>query len=164
MDQRINAPLPVLPAAQARRVTILVNIDGVLRTDIGVPLADGEQLVRSLIAGNRVVLVSPKDTSQLKVEQFLALGGIKGYAHIYYGEDVLGALRQERCMGTVSMVFLADTDIAQKVFRQGITVCLVAGATFVRPDWKPTRKTWGEITSEAYLSGFRNTEQQDTAD
>lgn len=133
-------------------MTILVNIDGVLRTDVGVPLADGEQLVRSLIETNRVVLVSEKDTNEQKVKQFLALGGINGYANIHYGVQFLEALRREREMGHVSMVFVASTKLGRRVFEQGITVCLVTASKFLRPDWKPTRKTWGEITSEAYLS------------
>jgi len=133
-------------------VTLLVNVDGVLRTDVGVPLADGEQLVRSLIETNRVVLVSEVDTNEQKVQQFLALGGINGYANIYYGVDFLEALRRERLMGHVSMVFLADTELGRKVFEQGITVCLVTASSFVRPDWKPARKSWGQIIDEAYLS------------
>lgn len=131
--------------------TIVVSVEGVLRTDAGVPLADGEQLVRTLIEHNRVVLVTP-DTNEKKVKQFLALGGINGYADIYYGVDFMEALRRERSLGHVYLVFHADTAVAQEVFAQGVTVCLLAASTFLRPDWKPTRKTWGEITDNAYRS------------
>ena len=141
--------------------TIIVHVEGVLRTDVGVPLADGEQLVRTLIETNRVVLVTG-DTNEQKVRQFLALGGIKGYADIYYGVDLLEALRRERLLGHVYLVFLADTPTAQKVFDQGITVCLLAASTFINPEWKPTRKTWGEIVDNSYLSGVGDPEQQDS--
>lgn len=131
-------------------MSVLVAFDGVLQTDLGAPLFDGILLTRSLLAGSRVVIAS--NTPLEEVEHFLRTENITGVSKVYGETPVLEALREERMQASVSMVFTADPYTALTVAQQGVTICLINASNFVRPDWKPNRKSWEEIANANHFS------------
>lgn len=131
-------------------MTTLVAFEGVMQTDLGAPLFDGMLLTRALLAGSRVVLASHLPLGE--VEHFLKTENILGVSKVYGETSVLDALRQERTQAAVSMVVTADPHTALAVAKQGITICLINASNFVRPDWKPHKKSWEEISNANHLS------------
>ncbi len=131
-------------------MSVVIGFTGVLRTDLGAPLFDGMMLTRALLAGTRVVVASEGPLTE--VERFLQQESIQGVSQIYGDTTLLEALRAERVQAAVSMVVTADPAEAIEVAEQGISVCLFNASNFVRPDWKPSRKTWEDIANASHLS------------
>ena len=131
-------------------MSVVIAFNGVLRTDLGAPLFDGMLLTRALLMGTRVVIASEGPLAE--VERFLQQESISGVSHIHAEVSVLEALRAERVQSSVAMVVTADPADAVAVAEQGVSVCLLNASNFVRPDWKPNRKTWEDIASASHLS------------
>jgi hypothetical protein len=131
-------------------MSVLVSFEGILQTDLGAPLFDGILLTRSLLAGSRVVIAAHVPLGE--VEHFLKTENIKGVSKVYGETPMLDALREERMQASVSMVFTADPYTALTVAQQGVTICLINASNFVRPDWKPNRKTWEDIANAHHFS------------
>lgn len=123
-------------------MTYLVAVDGVVRTDTGIPIKDVEILVRSLIVQQRVVFSAPEESD---AAVYLEREGIVGHAGVRFGA-LLDNLREERAQGYVQAVLTPSTEDAKQVFDQGISVFLIGAQRVVNPLWRPTRKSWGEIT------------------
>lgn len=129
---------------------LFIEVDGVLRTDTGALLHDGKQLLTALLASTtRTVLYSPDDQEVLK--RYLDSEGITKYASLASG-DFEDALRNARAeTNSITLVVTADPAHAFFAAQQGISVCLFHGKNYVRPDWKPSRKTWEAIVHETDL-------------
>lgn len=123
-------------------MNILLPVDGVLRSDVGAPVQVGEDLYRSLVQFNRVVLCT---RDREKDATWLLRRNLTEHADLRESPTLLDALAEERVAGHVELVIASDTDEAKKVFRQGIAVALLASTDFIDPRWRPERKSWGEI-------------------
>ena len=126
-------------------MTYLVAVDGVLRTERGVPVFDMKILVLSLIENARVVFSAPEGSD---AERFLGMERITGHAAVRYG-NFLDNLADERSQGYVSAVLTPDTEVARVAFEQGVTAMLVTASAFANPKWRPDWKSWGEIVEES---------------
>jgi len=127
-------------------MTVLIEVEGVLRTDTGDPVQGVELLVRSLLQDMRVVFCSTEENA----ENYLARQKLGSYVQVRK-QPTLEALADERTLGNVDVVITADTEIAKAIARQGVSVFLCAASTVVDPRYKPERKAWGDIVKEAEL-------------
>lgn len=131
-------------------MSTVVAFEGVLQTDLGAPLFDGMLLTRALLTGSRVVIASYLPLTE--VEHFLKTENILGVSKVYGETTVLDAVRQERTQAAVSMVVTADPSTALAIANQGVTICLINASNFVRPDWKPHKKSWEDIANAHHFS------------
>lgn len=129
---------------------LFIEVDGVLRTDAGALLHDGKQLLVALLASTtRTILHSYDDQKILK--RYLDSEGVTQYASLSSG-DFEDALRNARAeTNSITLVVTADPAHALFATQQGISVCLFHGKNYVRPDWKPNRKTWEAIVNASDL-------------
>lgn len=124
-------------------MTVLVEVPGVLRTEAGAPVQALLDTARGMCQYHRVVFASEDDRDEI----FLTREGVIGHAG-FRQLPLLEALAEERTVGYVDLVITPDTETAREVARQGISVLLCSASTVVNPKWRPTRKSWGDISKE----------------
>ncbi len=127
-------------------MTVLIDVEGVLRTDTGDPVQSVELIVRSMLEDLRVVFCSEEESA----ENYLARQKLDKFVQVRK-QSTLEALADERTLGHVDVVITADTEVAKSIARQGVSVFLCASSTVVDPRYKPERKAWGDIVKEAEL-------------
>lgn len=131
--------------------TVLIALEGVLRTEVGDPIPDGIKLYRVLCEHYRVVIVS--DQNRELTEHWLKSNYIIGYADIYdssyfyEGQD----LRQRqiavaRSKGRIELFIDPDADRCAYALASGIPTMLFAYPKFVRT----TREVrpWEDLAAE----------------
>ena len=100
-------------------MTILVALDGVMRSDANTPIREGRILYDALVADGRVVLMCDQDKE--KAEYWLAQYGIKGYAGLLTPSVTLtddDPIRERqisvaRSLGRVDMVIDSDPAVVE---------------------------------------------------
>ena len=132
-------------------MTMVISMDGVLRTEVGDPIPQGLKLYDALAASGRVVLST--DGTREAAEHWLRLNLIKGYGDLlandsaYEGEDLkLRHLKMMQSKGRIILFVDPDVDRCKAALQMGITTLLFASPKFVRT--KRQIKPWNELTEE----------------
>jgi hypothetical protein len=131
--------------------TAFVALDGVLRTEVGDPIAEGVKLFRILAENYRVIVVS--DHSPELTEHWLRANLIVGYGDIYdsryffEGQDLRSRqLDIALSQGKVDLFVDPDADRCAYALSKGVPTMLFAAPKFVRRsrDIRP----WQDLTDE----------------
>lgn len=132
-------------------MSILVSIEGVLRTETGDPIHAGIKLFRTMALSYRVVFAT--DGSKEEAEHWLRANLIAGYADIYdnrmayEGQDLrLRHLAVLKGQGPVELFIDCDADRCAKAYAGGTLTLLFAAPKFIRT--KRTVKPWEEMKTE----------------
>lgn len=131
-------------------MSILIALEGVLRTETGDPIQEGIKLYRALLPHYRMVICS--DIPGAMAEHWLKTHFIVGYSEIldtsfaYPDTDLRQRqLEYQRTQGVVEMVIDGDADRCAYAVSVGVHSLYFAAPKFVRRN-REVRK-WDEITS-----------------
>lgn len=131
--------------------TAFVALDGVLRTEVGDPIAEGIKLFRILAQHYRVIIAS--DHSPEQTEHWLKTNLIVGYGDIYddryffEGQDLRARqLAIAQAQGRVDLFVDPDADRCAFALSRGVPTMLFASPKFIRRtrDIRP----WSELAEE----------------
>jgi len=131
--------------------TAFVALDGVLRTEVGDPIAEGVKLYRILAENYRVIIAS--DHSPELTEHWLRTNLIVGYGDIYdnryffEGQDLRSRqLAIAQAQGRVDLFVDPDADRCAYALSKGVPTMLFAAPKFVRRsrDVRP----WQDLADE----------------
>lgn len=132
--------------------TAFVALDGVLRTEVGDPIAEGVKLFRILAENYRVIIVS--DHSPELTEHWLRANLIVGYGDIYdsryffKGQDLRARqLDIALSQGKVDLFVDPDADRCAYALSKGVPTMLFAAPKFVRRsrDIRPWQDLMDEV-------------------
>lgn len=136
-------------------MTVLIALNGVLRSDANTPIREGRMLYDALVSDYRVVIMAD-ETTEL-TEHWLVQYGVKGYAGLLTpsvlltDEDPLRPrqIATARALGRVDMVVDADPVVVTHCLEIEIPALLFTHPKTSRPEWRPDdgRRTWDEITA-----------------
>lgn len=136
-------------------MTILIALDGVLRSDANTPIREGRMLYDALSADLRVVIMANEEKE--RAEHWLVQYGVKGYAGLLTPSVLLTdedpirprQIAVARSLGRVDLVVDADPDTVKHCLDIEVPALLFAHPKTSRPEWRPDgqRRTWGEITA-----------------
>lgn len=134
-------------------MSILVSLDGVLRSDTQTPIPEGVKLVEALRPMGRLVLLAPGPRAE--ADHWLRVHGVRA------PEDVLDAsvalhegqpvphrqLAVARARGAVELVVAADPELVIHAIERGITALLFSHPVLTSPKHRPdrARRSWLEI-------------------
>lgn len=133
-------------------MTILVALDGVIRSEANTPIREGRILYDALVKDGRVVLLC-NDEKEL-AEHWLTQYGVRGYAGILTPSVTLTdndpirprQIAVARSMGRVDMVVDADPAVISHCIDIEVPSLLFMHPKTTRPAWRPEeRRTWGDI-------------------
>ena len=134
-------------------MTILVALDGILRSDANTPIREGRILFDALVADGRVVIMA--DEPQDKAEYWLKQYGIKGYAGILSpsllltDDDPLRArqISVAQSLGRVDMVIDVDPATIVHCYDIDVPAMLFAHPKTTTPGFRPdvARESWADI-------------------
>ena len=132
-------------------MSVLMSVEGVLRTETGDPIHQGIKLFRTLSQSYRIVFAT--DGSKEEVEHWFRSNLITGYADIYdnkmayEGQDLrLRHLAVLRTSGPVELLIDCDPDRCAKAYAGGTLTLLFAAPKFIRT--KRTVKPWEDMKTE----------------
>lgn len=132
-------------------MTVLLSIEGVLRTETGDPIHQGLKLYRTLVQSYRVILAT--DKSKEEAAHWLRANLVAGYADIYdsrlafEGQDLrLRQLAKARAEGPVEMFVDCDADRCAQAYGAGVLTLLFASPKFIRT--KRAVKPWEDMKTE----------------
>lgn len=132
-------------------MTVLVSIEGVLRTETGDPIHQGLKLYRTLAQSYRIILAT--DGTKEEAEHWLRSNLVTGYADIYdvrssfEGQDLrLRQLAKARSDGPIELFVDCDADRCAQAYASGILVLLFAAPKFIRT--KRAVKPWEDMKAE----------------
>lgn len=132
-------------------MTMVISIDGVLRTEVGDPIPQGLKLYSALVQAGRVVLST--DGTKEAAEHWLRTQLVTGYGDLlandsaYEGEDLkIRHLKLTQAKGRIILFVDPDVDRCKAALQMGITTLLFASPKFVRT--KRQIKPWNELTEE----------------
>jgi hypothetical protein len=150
-------------------MTILVALDGILRSDANTPIREGRILYDALVADGRVVLMV--DEPSEKAEYWLKQYGIKGYAGLLSPSLLLTdddpirprQIAVAQSLGRVDMVIDVDPETIVHCYDMDIPSMLFAHPKTTIPGFRPdiARETWTEI--ETRLARTREREASSDA-
>lgn len=129
-------------------MSILIALEGVLRTESGDPIPEGIKLYRALAPHYRMVICS--DLSRLATEHWLKTNFIVDYSDVYdssYAYEGLDLrerqLEYARTQGVVEMLIDGDADRCAHAVSVGVHSLFFAAPKFVRRN-REVRK-WDDI-------------------
>ena len=134
-------------------MTILFTFEDIIfnpRRNAGI--SEGEQFLRSLLIGNRVVLLS--EVPRARVEHHLRVQGITEVADIVDNAVAIPdqplryrQIEVERAKGPVFYVVTPDPAVAEWVIHQGLPSLFFAHPRFSEPGRRPERgaKSWDDL-------------------
>lgn len=137
-------------------MTVLVTLDGVLRTDTGAPIPEGVRLVESLRDLGRLVLLVPG--SRAEAEHWLRVHGVRApddvldaSVTLHEGDDLhQRQVTVARSRGAVDFLVSGDPDLVIHGISRGIASVLFSHPILTppkhRPD-NPRRRSWEDIVS-----------------
>lgn len=132
-------------------MTILVALEGVLKTEKGDPIPEGLKLYRSLVPNYRVVIVS--DADMKSTEYWLKTNFVVGYAdildntHAYPNMDLRERhIKHESLKGRIEFLIEADADRCALGLSLGVPSLYFSTPKFVRT--RREVKRWELITDE----------------
>jgi hypothetical protein len=135
--------------------TAFVALDGVLRTEVGDPIAEGVKLFRILAQHYRVIIAS--DQSPKQTDHWLRSNLIVGYGDIYdnryffEGQDLRNRqLAIAQAQGRVDLFVDPDADRCAYALSKGIPTMLFASPKFVRTsrDVRPWKDLADEVENQ----------------
>lgn len=131
--------------------TAFVALDGVLRTEVGDPIAEGVKLFRILAQHYRVIIAS--DQSPKQTDHWLRSNLIVGYGDIYddryffEGQDLRNRqLDIAQAQGRVDLFVDPDADRCAYALSKGIPTMLFASPKFVRTSREV--RPWQDLADE----------------
>ena len=131
--------------------TAFVALDGVLRTEVGDPIAEGVKLFRILAQHYRVIIAS--DQSPKQTDHWLRSNLIVGYGDIYddryffEGQDLRARqLDIAQAQGRVDLFVDPDADRCAYALSKGIPTMLFASPKFVRTSREV--RPWQDLADE----------------
>jgi len=131
--------------------TAFVALDGVLRTEVGDPIAEGVKLFRILAQHYRVIIAS--DQSPKQTDHWLRSNLIVGYGDIYddryffEGQDLRNRqLAIAQAQGRVDLFVDPDADRCAYALSKGIPTMLFASPKFVRTSREV--RPWQDLADE----------------
>ena len=131
--------------------TAIIALEGVLKNEIGDPIAEGIKLYRILAEQYRVVIAS--DLSREETEHWLRSNLIVGYGDVYdnryFFEGQPLRIRQieiAQSKGRVDLFIDPDADYCAVALAKNITTILFASPKFVRTTRKV--KPWKDLKTE----------------
>ena len=131
--------------------TAFVALDGVLRTEVGDPIAEGVKLFRILTQHYRVIIAS--DQSPKQTDHWLRSNLIVGYGDIYddryffEGQDLRNRqLAIAQAQGRVDLFVDPDADRCAYALSKGIPTMLFASPKFVRTSREV--RPWQDLADE----------------
>jgi hypothetical protein len=136
-------------------MTVLIALNGVLRSDANTPIREGRMLYDALVSDYRVVIMADETTE--KTEHWLVQYGVKGYAGLLTpsvmltDEDPLRPrqIATARSLGRVDLVVDANPVVVEHCLDIEVPALLFAHPKTSKPEWRPdgARRTWDEITT-----------------
>jgi hypothetical protein len=135
--------------------TAFVALDGVLRTEVGDPIAEGVKLYRILAQHYRVIIAS--DQSPKQTDHWLRSNLIVGYGDIYddryffEGQDLRARqLAIAQAQGRVDLFVDPDADRCAYALSKGVPTMLFASPKFVRTsrDVRPWKDLADEVDNQ----------------
>jgi hypothetical protein len=135
--------------------TAFVALDGVLRTEVGDPIAEGVKLFRILAQHYRVIIAS--DQSPKQTDHWLRSNLIVGYGDIYddryffEGQDLRARqLAIAQAQGRVDLFVDPDADRCAYALSKGVPTMLFASPKFVRTsrDVRPWKDLADEVENQ----------------
>ena len=132
-------------------MSVLLSLEGVLKTETGDPIPEGIKLFRILAEFYRVIISSDMDTK--KTEHWLRSHMITGYGEIYdsslffVGQELRSRhLAVAKTKGKVELFVDSDSDYCAEALASGIPTIMFASPRFVRN----TRniKPWEDLQTE----------------
>lgn len=148
-------------------MTILFTYEDIIynpRRNAGI--SEGEHFLRTLLIGNRVVLLS--EAPRARVEHHLKVQGITEVADIVDNSveipDQPLRYRQievERAKGAVSYVVTPDPAVAEWIIYQGLPALFFAHPKFSEPGRRPERgaKTWDHLVKAVEDRAIKRSEK-----
>lgn len=134
-------------------MSILVTLEGVLRSDTGRPIAEGMKLVETARSIGRLVLLAPGPRAE--AEHWLRTHGVKAPDDLLddsvtlHDGDVLGRRQVTiaRARGAVDFLIASDPSLVAFAISHGITGVLFSHPVLTSPKYRPDRerRTWKEI-------------------
>lgn len=131
--------------------TAFVALDGVLRTEVGDPIAEGIKLFRILAQHYRVIIASDHDPEQtehwLKANLIVGYGDIYDSRYFFEGQDLRSRqLAIAQSQGRIDLFVDPDADRCAFALARGIPTMLFASPKFIRRtrDVRP----WAELSEE----------------
>jgi hypothetical protein len=139
-------------------MNVVINMDGVIRSETGQLITDGLLLYKIIKPTVRVVLISTTDLD--RTVAWLAMNHISDYDDIITPieglEGNIQTLRQvavARSYGEITYYIDADPAVIAETLRQGICSMLFVTPSYARPEWRPDapkgpRRSWSAIVEE----------------
>ena len=134
-------------------MSILVTLEGVLRSETGTPIPEGVRLVETARSIGRLVLLAPGPRAE--AEHWLRVHGIKAPADLLddsvtlHDGDNLGERQVviARARGPVDFLIAAAPSLVAFAISRGITGVLFSHPVLTSPKFRPDRerRSWQEI-------------------
>lgn len=137
-------------------MSVLMFVDGVLRSNTGAPIYQGLAIYRLFNHNNRVILLckdKSKDDRWLREHKINKLDDLIDRS-IPSMTDFPEWRQVEYCrgQGPIDLVMTSDPVLAQKLLEVGITALVFMQPSYItekfRPDSREGRKTWEDIQNE----------------
>jgi hypothetical protein len=138
-------------------MSILVHVEGVLTNQNNQPIVVGEQIFRSLVPQNRMVLSTTK--TKADAERHVALRGLTDWANIRSAEESLPGvdllwrhIELERQSGALDMVITADPKMVERCLQESVPAMLFAHPVYMVPEFRPdsefSLRSWDDMVQE----------------
>jgi hypothetical protein len=138
-------------------MSILIQVEGVLTNQVGQPIPVGEQVYRSLVHANRIVLSTNKYKAD--AERYVALRSLTDWANLRTAEAVLPGvdtyrrhIELERQMGSLDLVVSADPAMVEHCFKESVPAMLFAHPVYMVPEFRPdsefSLRPWNDMVNE----------------
>jgi hypothetical protein len=134
-------------------MTILIALDGVLRSGTRTPIREGRILYDALSSDGRLIIMA--DETIEKAEHWLIQYGVKGYSGLLTPSVLLTdedpirprQIAVARSLGRVDLVVDCDPETIKHCYDIEVPSLLFAHPVATKPDFRPDapRRTWGEI-------------------
>jgi len=137
-------------------VSIIVFMDGVLRTETRVPIVDGIYLYKSLNVNTTVMLACDDHDEAARWCREHKLDDVDGLLSdklvANYENKSWLKVQQHMATAPLYMVITADIDLATTCLENGVKVLLFLHPTYLsakfRPDGRTGRKSWDALIGE----------------
>lgn len=137
-------------------MSIIVFMDGVLRTDTRVPIFEGLALYKALNADSTVLLACEDEqeaTRWCKEHRLNDVDGLIGDDRVTSPDDKNWAkIQAQQAAGRVYFVITSDIDLAHKCLESGIRVLAFLHPIYLsakfRPDGREGRRSWDAVVGE----------------
>lgn len=138
-------------------MSIVIFMDGVLRTDTRVPIFEGISLYKALNANTTVMLACEDEKEALRWCKEHKLSDVDGF--VSDGDVPAGALDKQwlkvqlqQSAGLVHLIITSDLELAKQCLENGVKTLAFLHPVYLspkfRPDGRDGRKSWDAIVDE----------------